>query len=140
MALRPKQQRFVEEYLIDLNATQAAIRAGYSPRTAGSIGDENLKKPEIAKAIEAALASRSARTAVTADDVVKGLLAEARLKGKGASHSARVQAWGLLARHLGMLTDHVKVSGPAPRPLAALSDEQLRALVSALPDEAPAGT
>jgi len=45
--LTPKQKAFVEEYLIDLNATQAAIRAGYSPATAGSIGSENLKKPEI---------------------------------------------------------------------------------------------
>ena len=42
-----KQKKFIEEYLIDLNATQAAIRAGYSPDTAGSIGSENLKKPEI---------------------------------------------------------------------------------------------
>ena len=45
--LTPKQQRFVEEYLIDLNATQAAIRASYSEKTAYSVGHENLKKPEI---------------------------------------------------------------------------------------------
>lgn len=139
MSLRPKQQRFVDEYLIDLNATQAAIRAGYSPKTAGSIGEENLKKPAIATAISAALESRSRRTLVTADDVVKGLLEEARRKGKGASHAARVQAWGLLARHLGMLTDNVKVRGEAPRPLAALTDDQLRALVAGLPDDPPAG-
>ncbi|MDY2987563.1 MAG: terminase small subunit, partial [Peptoniphilus sp.] len=47
LALNKKQKRFVEEYLIDLNATQAAIRAGYSPSTAYSIGNENLRKPEI---------------------------------------------------------------------------------------------
>ncbi|MBP5144120.1 terminase small subunit, partial [Pseudomonas chlororaphis] len=46
MALTQKQRLFVDEYLIDLNATQAAIRAGYSKRTAGQIGDENLKKPQ----------------------------------------------------------------------------------------------
>lgn len=51
--LTPKQQRFVQEYLIDLNATQAAIRAGYSKKTAEQIGYENLRKPEIAAAIEA---------------------------------------------------------------------------------------
>src|SRR5687767_10030922 len=45
--LTDKQIRFCEEYLIDLNATQAAIRAGYSPKTAHSIGAENLIKPEI---------------------------------------------------------------------------------------------
>jgi phage terminase small subunit len=51
--LTPKQQRFVDEYLIDLNATQAAIRAGYSERTARAIGAENLTKPDIAAAIDA---------------------------------------------------------------------------------------
>ena len=50
--LTPKQQRFVEEYLIDLNATQAAIRSGYSEKTARDIGCENLAKPNIAKAIK----------------------------------------------------------------------------------------
>ena len=49
--LTPKQARFVEEYLIDFNATQAAIRAGYSKKTAGAIGSENLQKPEIIKAL-----------------------------------------------------------------------------------------
>ena len=47
-----KQKRFVDEYLIDLNATQAAVRAGYSAKSAYSIGTENLKKPEIERAIE----------------------------------------------------------------------------------------
>jgi phage terminase small subunit len=51
--LTAKQQRFVDEYLIDLNATQAAIRAGYSKKTAYVIGHENLRKPEIADAIKA---------------------------------------------------------------------------------------
>src|SRR3954469_10551657 len=57
-SLTPKQRRFVTEYLIDLNATQAAIRAGYSRETAGAIGHENLQKPEIAQAIERAMAMR----------------------------------------------------------------------------------
>ncbi len=70
MALTKKQKRFVEEYLVDLNATQAAIRAGYSTQTAYSIGDENLKKPEIKNAIEKALAERSKRTGVNADRVI----------------------------------------------------------------------
>ncbi|CCQ72407.1 terminase small subunit [Magnetospira sp. QH-2] len=49
--LSPKQQRFVEEYLLDLNATQAAVRAGYSERTARQIGSENLSKPDIQQGI-----------------------------------------------------------------------------------------
>lgn len=68
-----KQKIFVEEYLIDLNATQAAIRAGYSPNTAGSIGGENLQKPEISTAIAKAMAERSKRTGVNAERVVQEL-------------------------------------------------------------------
>lgn len=68
-----KQKLFCEEYLIDLNATQAAIRAGYSPETAGAIGAENLKKPQIQKAIAKAMADRSRRTGVNADRVVMEL-------------------------------------------------------------------
>lgn len=66
-----KQKLFVEEYLIDLNATQAAIRAGYSPDTAGSIGGENLKKPEISAAIAKAMAERSKRTGINQDRILQ---------------------------------------------------------------------
>lgn len=68
-----KQKIFVEEYLIDLNATQAAIRAGYSPATARIIAAENLSKPNISAAVEKALAERSKRTGINADRVVKEL-------------------------------------------------------------------
>ena len=68
-----KQKRFIEEYLIDLNATQAAIRAGYSPSTAKAIGSENLTKPDIKAQIDKAMAERSRRTGVNADRVVMEL-------------------------------------------------------------------
>ncbi|SEU20078.1 terminase small subunit [Enterocloster lavalensis] len=68
-----KQKLFVEEYLIDLNATQAAIRAGYSPDTAKAIGSENLTKPDIRAHIDKAMAERSKRTGVNADRVVMEL-------------------------------------------------------------------
>ena len=68
-----KQKRFVEEYLIDLNATQAAIRAGYSPQTAYSIGEENLRKPEIKSRIDKAMAERSRRTGINQDRVLQEL-------------------------------------------------------------------
>mgnify|MGYP001282556983 FL=1 len=68
-----KQKRFCEEYLVDLNATQAAIRAGYSPDTAYSIGAENLKKPEIRARIDKAMAERSKRTGVNAERVLREL-------------------------------------------------------------------
>ena len=72
--MTPKQQRFVDEYLIDLNATQAAIRAGYSEKTARQVGAENLSKPDIAAAIEAQAQARSQRTKIDADMVLHGIL------------------------------------------------------------------
>lgn len=72
--LTPKQQRFVEEYLIDLNATQAAIRAGYSEKTAKSVGHENLTKPDIQKAIEEAQNKRQEQTQIDAAYVLKRLV------------------------------------------------------------------
>ena len=71
--LTPKQLRFIEEYLIDLNATQAAIRAGYSRDTARVIGSENLSKPAIADAIAARQKERTAKAELTAADVAAEL-------------------------------------------------------------------
>lgn len=68
--LTKKQQLFVDEYLIDLNATQAAIRAGYSVESARDIGCENLTKPNIQQAIAEKMAERSKRTGVNQDRVI----------------------------------------------------------------------
>ena len=68
--LTKKQKRFVEEYLIDLNATQAAIRAGYSPKTANEQGSQNLAKLSIQAAIDRAIAERSRRTGINQDRVL----------------------------------------------------------------------
>lgn len=73
MALTKKQRLFVDEYLVDLNATQAAIRAGYSTRRATEIGYQLLQRPEVAQAIQAAMAERSKRTEVEADYVIRRL-------------------------------------------------------------------
>lgn len=69
--LTPKQARFVVEYLVDENAMQAAIRAGYSEKSAGEIGCENLKKPNISSAIRDHLDAQQARTLITADRVLR---------------------------------------------------------------------
>jgi phage terminase small subunit len=71
MGLSAKQQRFVEEYLVDLNATQAAIRAGYSKRTAHVIGPENLAKPEIQGHVAEARAKLAEKTGVSAQRVIE---------------------------------------------------------------------
>ena len=71
--LTPKQKIFVAEYLVDLNATQAAIRAGYSSRTAEWIGPQLLGKTHVAEEIRAAMAAREKRTEITQDRVLKEL-------------------------------------------------------------------
>jgi phage terminase small subunit len=72
-SMTPKQERFVEEYLVDLNATQAAIRAGYSERTAYEIGHQNLRKVEVQEALQTAFAARSQRVEIDQDWVVRRL-------------------------------------------------------------------
>ena len=71
--LTAKQSLFVQEYLIDMNATQAAIKAGYSDKSAKEIGCENLTKPNIAKAIQTAMDKRSERLEITQDSVLKNI-------------------------------------------------------------------
>ena len=127
--LTPKQQRFVEEYLIDLNATQAAIRAGYSPRTANEQGAQNLAKLSISEAIAEAQNKRVERTEITQDYVLTNIqkviercmqvqqvdncltqtedseLAQAFMfKEQGA-----LKGLELLGKHLGMFVDQKRV-------------------------------
>ena len=85
--LTAKQRAFVDEYLVDLNATQAAIRAGYSRKTAAQVGAENLRKPYIAEAVEEAKEGRAERTRVSADKVV------AELAKLGFSDMRELASW-----------------------------------------------
>lgn len=71
MALTPKQKRFVAEYLVDLNATAAARRAGYSAKTADRIGPELLGKTCVSEAIQQAIREREKRTEITQDMVLR---------------------------------------------------------------------
>lgn len=71
--LRPKQQRFVNEYVVDFNAKQAAIRAGYSPRSAETNGNRMLRNAQVADAVDAAKADQQARSKLTADDIIEEL-------------------------------------------------------------------
>lgn len=73
MALTAKQKLFIDEYLIDLNATQAAIRAGYSPNNADKIGSELLGKTRVSDAISKAMAERSRRTGINQDRILMEL-------------------------------------------------------------------
>lgn len=124
MALTDKQQRFVEEYLIDLNATQAAIRAGYSAKTANEQGARLLVNVSVAEAIEAAQAARSERVELTQDWVLDRLREvtercmqhEAVLDHEGNptgeykfNASGANKAIELIGKHLGMFKDNLKV-------------------------------
>ena len=126
--LTPKQRRFVEEYLKTLNGTKAAMEAGYSPTSASAIAYENLRKPLVAAAIEVEMEKRSQRVRIDQDTVLTGLLDEAR---NANSDSARVQAWGLLGRHLAMFVDRsqVEIKGLAER-IAALSDAEIEEILA----------
>ena len=115
--MTPRQQRFVDEYLLDLNATQAAIRAGYSARTAEQQGPRLLGNAGVAAAIQAAQEARSERVHITQDDVLRGLRREATLTGEGSTHAARVSAWGLIGKHLGMFLERRQQVGEDGQPV-----------------------
>lgn len=72
--LNNKQEQFCKEYIIDFNGTQAAIRAGYSKKTAYSMANENLKKPEIQAYIKELIEKRNERTRITQDEVVRDII------------------------------------------------------------------
>ena len=138
--LTDKQKRFVEEYLVDLNATQSAIRAGYSEQTAYSIGQRLLKKVEVQEAIQQAQNKRSERTQITQDEVIRRLIENVDISmGKKATvitipsksengevvgndvaqfvyePSAANKALELLGKHLGIFKDGVDItSGGKP--------------------------
>lgn len=107
--MNARQQQFVREYLVDRNATQAAIRAGYAEGSAAVTGSRLLTNAKIAKAVAEGIAARAENTAVTAEWVVARLQAEALDCGEGASHSARVRALELLGKHQGMFVEKVEL-------------------------------
>lgn len=107
--LTPKQQRFVEEYLIDLNGTRAAIRAGYSAKTANQQAARLLANVNVQAAVSVARKEQSDKAKIDAGYVLDRLRREAEFTGEGASHSARVQALTQLGKHLGMFVERHEV-------------------------------
>lgn len=109
--LTAKQQRFVEEYLIDLNATQAAIRAGYPETSARQVGSENLSKPYIQDAIQAEMDKRSAITQITAAKVLSDI---ERVRDKAETQdelTTALKASELQGKHLKLFTDKIQHEG-----------------------------
>ena len=150
ITMTPKQQRFVQEYLVDLNATQAAVRAGYSEKTARSQGQRLLTNVDIAMAIEVGQAKRSERTEVTQDYVLNSIVetierckqAEPVKYQNGEpvfidtpdgdvaraykfNATAVLKGLELLGRHLAMFTDKVETRDA----FAHMSDEEIEARI-----------
>lgn len=140
--LTDRQKEFVRQYLVDLNATKAAIRAGYSERTASRIGPQLLGKTWVREAIEKAQAKRAQRVEVTQDYVLSNLVEVVERtmqrapvldrKGEQVTDEEGRAVWTfdaknanraleLLGKHLGIFTDKVKaeVSGPDGGPVAS---------------------
>ena len=140
--LTDKQKEFVRQYLVDLNATQAAIRAGYSMKTAYRQGADLLQKTSIREAIEKAQAKRARRVEVTQDYVLSNLVEVVERtmqrapvtnrKGEQVTDEEGRAVWTfdakganraleLLGKHLGIFTDKIRaeVSGPDGGPMAS---------------------
>lgn len=109
--LNPKQRCFVQEYLVDLNATQAAIRAGYSGKTAEWIGPQLLGKTHVAEAIRAEMDQRARRTGITADKVLANIERIAEAAEAEKDFSAALKGNELLGKHLKLFTDKIEHSG-----------------------------
>ena len=102
-----KQQIFIREYLTDFNAKQAAIRAGYSPKTAHSIGAENLTKPEIQEALQKAISERNSK--LIADREQRQIFWTRIMLDEAENMKYRLRASELLAKSEGDFTQQVKV-------------------------------
>lgn len=115
--LTAKQEMFVKEYLIDLNATQAAIRAGYSKDTAKEIGCENLTKPNIADAIAKAKSKRAQKLDITADQIALNIIRICEKAESTDQLATALKGQTDLAKLLGLIVDKSEVTGKDGAPL-----------------------
>lgn len=113
MKLTDKQKRFCEEYLIDFNSTQSAIRAGYSKKTAGSIGSENLKKPEIQEYIKKLQDKTSERLQITRESLLIDLqhLHDLALEQDRKELNNAIKAKEIQGKIIGAYTENINHSG-----------------------------
>ena len=115
--LSRKHRAFVSEYLVDLNQTQAAIRAGYAPGCASVTATRLIADAKIAAAVHEAFMERSIRTEIDQDFVLDRLRIEALGDGEDTSSGARIKATELLGKHLGMFTEKHQIESVGPPPV-----------------------
>lgn len=111
--LTPKQSAFVREYLVDLNATQAAIRAGYSAKTAEQQGPRLLGNVEVAAAVQKGMDKRAQKVGITAEEVLTDIIRIGNSAEAAEDFPAALKARELLGKHLKLFTDKVEISGAA---------------------------
>lgn len=108
--MTPKQEAFVREYLVDLNATQAAIRAGYSAKTAEQQGYQLLQNPSVSDAVKIAMDARSERIELTADFVLDGIRALIKTCLESEEYTTAMRGFELLGKHKGLFPNKVDVT------------------------------
>jgi phage terminase small subunit len=126
--LTPKQARFAEEYCIDLCATRAAIRAGYSAKTAEQQGYQLLQHPSVQATVEAGMKAKSAETRITRDWIVRRAVAALDAATAARAHSAVTRNIELLAKLHGHMVERRDVRKVTA--WADLTDEELAALAA----------
>jgi phage terminase small subunit len=143
--LSAKEKRFVEEYLVDLNGSQAAIRAGYSPRSAGEMACELLTRPQVSDAITKRQNERARRNEVTQDQVIRELciIAFADMRNYaqwGMTEDARRSMDQAEAENQGLdPMQRMPPNGVMLRPSDELTDEQARAVREVSETTLPSG-
>jgi phage terminase small subunit len=132
----PRRRRFIQEYVKDLNATKAAERAGYSPKTANQQGPRLLVNVGVAQAVDEALTKQAERAQLTADEVIKGIRANIRRCESLEDYEpfAALKGWELLGRYLKMFTDKVEHSGTVS--IASEMEEARQRVIAAEADAA----
>lgn len=133
--LTPRMERFCQEYLLDLNAS-AAYRRAYpsckSARAAAASSAQLMARPAVSARIAELQRTAADKAALTAEWVLKRLMAEIEFKGEGSSHAARVSAIGLAMKHLGLFLEDAPNPARPSVDLSKLTDEQKAGLLLAL--------
>lgn len=124
LKLNPRQQKFVDEYCIDFNATQAAIRAGYSKKTACAIGEENLRKPNIKQAVDERVQKNAHKVEITAELVLNGIKDIAF--DKNTKSNDRLKAMELLGKYLKLFTDKIETKIETNEPIKITFDDKMK--------------